>query len=588
MTVKLKVYDLNGDRRDARSPAPRSTCGTATARARYSLYSDGVTDENYLRGVQEADADGAREFTTIFPACYAGRWPHMHFEVYESLDRATSVHQQAAHLPARAPRGRLPTRSTATSTATSQRQQPRRGVSLDTDSVFSDGYSLQLATRHRLGRRGLHVHASTSRSEPGDWSGAVRPARRRAGAERRQPAGGGAGRRWGSGRSGSTCTCRSARCAAATATSTPTPPPSSARRPACRAPRGRRTPRRRSRRSGWPGGCSATRDLPVETVFFGGGTPTLLSPADLGVGAGARSTPSSGWRRTPRSPPRPTRTASRKADLVALREAGFNRISFGMQSAVDHVLARPRPHPRPARGCRTSSAWARAAGFEQVSLDLIYGTPGESLADWEASLDAALACAPDHVSAYSLIVEDGTALARRVRRGELPMPDEDDLADKYPLADERLGAAGLGWYEVSNWARDEAARCRHNLLYWTGGGLVGRRPGRALARRRRAVVERQAPRGVRRAARRRAQPGARPRGARRRDPAGRAGAARGPAARRAAARRARRRRPGGGRRAGRATGWSTVEGDRLVLTPRGRLLADARGPRPAALSRPRA
>ena len=125
--------------------------------------------------------------------------------------------------------------------------------------------------------------------------------------------------------------------------------------------------------------------------------------------------------------------------------------------------------------------WARAAGFEQVSLDLIYGTPGESLADWEASLEAALACAPDHVSAYSLIVEDGTALARRVRRGELPMPDEDDLADKYVLADERLTAAGLGWYEVSNWARgvpgDDSARCRHNELYWTGADWWGVGPG---------------------------------------------------------------------------------------------------------------
>ena len=121
--------------------------------------------------------------------------------------------------------------------------------------------------------------------------------------------------------------------------------------------------------------------------------------------------------------------------------------------------------------------WARAAGFDQVSLDLIYGTPGESLADWEASLDAALVCQPDHVSAYSLIVEDGTALARQVRRGDLPMPDDDDLADKYTLADERLVAAGLGWYEVSNWARDEASRCRHNLLYWTGADWWGVGPG---------------------------------------------------------------------------------------------------------------
>ncbi|MET0951693.1 MAG: coproporphyrinogen III oxidase, partial [Aeromicrobium sp.] len=113
----------------------------------------------------------------------------------------------------------------------------------------------------------------------------------------------------------------------------------------------------------------------------------------------------------------------------------------------------------------------------QISLDLIYGTPGESLADWETSVEAALACGPDHVSAYSLIVEDGTALARQIRRGEVAMPDEDDLADKYLLVDDRLGAAGLEWYEVSNWAKDAASRCRHNLLYWTGGDWWGVGPG---------------------------------------------------------------------------------------------------------------
>jgi putative oxygen-independent coproporphyrinogen III oxidase len=222
------------------------------------------------------------------------------------------------------------------------------------------------------------------------------------------------------------------------------------------------------------------RDVPVETVFFGGGTPTLLSPADLagvlaaiddelGLAPGAEVTAEA-------NPDSVT-----PADLVALREAGFTRISFGMQSAVDHVLAvLDRTHD-PAR-VPDVVGWARAAGFEprqggSISLDLIYGTPGESVADWETSLDAALACEPDHVSAYSLIVEEGTALARRVRRGELPMPDEDDLADKYGVADERMGAAGLGWYEVSNWARDDAARCRHNLLYWTGADWWGVGPG---------------------------------------------------------------------------------------------------------------
>jgi oxygen-independent coproporphyrinogen-3 oxidase len=118
-------------------------------------------------------------------------------------------------------------------------------------------------------------------------------------------------------------------------------------------------------------------------------------------------------------------------------------------------------------------AQARAAGFEHVNLDLIYGTPGESDADWLASLDAALTTPADHVSAYALIVEAGTRLARLIRRGELPMPDDDVLADRYLLAEERFTAAGFGWYEVSNWAASPAARCRHNLAYWRGADWWG-------------------------------------------------------------------------------------------------------------------
>ena len=216
-------------------------------------------------------------------------------------------------------------------------------------------------------------------------------------------------------------------------------------------------------------------DVAVETVFFGGGTPTLLDAADLGRILRAVDDElglAPGAEVTTESNPDSVDAAA----LGRLREAGFTRISFGMQSAVPHVLATldrthdPRRVPDVVR-------WARAAGFDSVSLDLIYGTPGESLDDWETSVEAALGCDPDHVSAYSLIVEDGTALARRVRRGELPMPDDDDLADKYLLVDERLAAAGLSWYEVSNWARDRAHRCRHNLLYWTGGDWWGVGPG---------------------------------------------------------------------------------------------------------------
>jgi coproporphyrinogen III oxidase-like Fe-S oxidoreductase len=147
-----------------------------------------------------------------------------------------------------------------------------------------------------------------------------------------------------------------------------------------------------------------------------------------------------------------------------------------MQSAVPHVLSvLDRVHsPGRAEQC---VAWARAAGFGQVSLDLIYGTPGESDADWETSLVRALSAGPDHLSAYSLIVEPGTRLAARIRRGELPEPDDDVLADRYLMADELLGQAGLSWYEVSNWAASPPSQCRHNQLYWTGGNWWGIGPG---------------------------------------------------------------------------------------------------------------
>jgi putative oxygen-independent coproporphyrinogen III oxidase len=216
-------------------------------------------------------------------------------------------------------------------------------------------------------------------------------------------------------------------------------------------------------------------DLPVSTVFFGGGTPTLLPRHDLarilaavrdefGLAPGAEVT-------TEANP-----DSVDAGSLAVLREGGLTRVSFGMQSAVPHVLrVLDRTHD-PDRVPRVVG-WARRAGFEQVSLDLIYGTPGESLDDWCRSVEAALACGPDHVSAYSLIVEEGTALARRIRRGEVAAVDEDDLADKYLAVDEELARAGFEWYEVSNWARGAAAVCRHNLLYWTGANWWGAGPG---------------------------------------------------------------------------------------------------------------
>jgi putative oxygen-independent coproporphyrinogen III oxidase len=218
-----------------------------------------------------------------------------------------------------------------------------------------------------------------------------------------------------------------------------------------------------------------TASLPVTSVFFGGGTPTLLPAAALaeilraidgefGLASDAEVTVEAN-----------PETVDERA-LAALRASGMTRISLGMQSAVPHVLAvldRVHEPGRPARCAR----WAREAGFAHVSLDLIYGTPGESDADWRVSLAAALAAGPDHVSAYALIVEEGTALAARVGRGEVAAPDDDAMADRYLIADEVLGAHGLAWYEISNWAAGDAARCRHNLLYWTGGDWWGIGPG---------------------------------------------------------------------------------------------------------------
>jgi oxygen-independent coproporphyrinogen-3 oxidase len=213
---------------------------------------------------------------------------------------------------------------------------------------------------------------------------------------------------------------------------------------------------------------------PVSTVFFGGGTPTMLPAADLvrilsgvrdawGLEPGAEVT-------TEANPDSVT-----PASLATLADAGFTRVSFGMQSAVPHVLATLERTHDPER-VPQAVRWAREAGLE-VSLDLIYGTPGESLDDWRASLEAVLATGVDHVSAYALVVEPATKMHAQVRRGLLALPDEDDQATKYELADELLTSAGFTWYEVSNWARDDARACRHNLAYWRGHDWWGIGPG---------------------------------------------------------------------------------------------------------------
>jgi oxygen-independent coproporphyrinogen-3 oxidase len=215
-------------------------------------------------------------------------------------------------------------------------------------------------------------------------------------------------------------------------------------------------------------------ERPAQTVFFGGGTPTLLPARDLvrmldgvrsrfGIADGAEIT-------TEANPD------SVDAEYLAeLASAGFTRVSFGMQSAVPRVLATLDRTHDPER-IPVVVAAAREAGL-QVSLDLIYGTPGETIDDWRRSLEAVTAQRPDHVSAYALIVEQGTRLARRIRSGQLAAPSDDLQADMYELADDLLGRAGYSWYEVSNWAAAPENRSRHNLSYWRGSDWWGVGPG---------------------------------------------------------------------------------------------------------------
>ena len=208
----------------------------------------------------------------------------------------------------------------------------------------------------------------------------------------------------------------------------------------------------------------------VPTIFFGGGTPTLMESQDLGrviTAIGSHFDIKRDAEITLEANP----DTVTKAKLAALREVGFNRISFGMQSAVEHVLnSLDRTH-NPENVVKATN-WAREVGFEEVSVDLIYGTAGESLADWETTIETALSLPISHISAYALIVETGTKLGAQVKRGEVVMPDDDQTADKYLLADEKFVSAGFDWYELSNWAKP-GSECRHNMAYWNGDDWWG-------------------------------------------------------------------------------------------------------------------
>jgi oxygen-independent coproporphyrinogen-3 oxidase len=213
---------------------------------------------------------------------------------------------------------------------------------------------------------------------------------------------------------------------------------------------------------------------PVQTVFVGGGTPSLLGGAGLAAVLDAvreHFELAPGAEVTTEANPE----SSGPELFDALLTAGYTRVSLGMQSIARHVLAVLDRVHSPGRALQVA-AEARAAGFGHVNLDLIYGTPGETDDDLRRSVDAAIGAGVDHVSAYALVVEDGTALARRVRRGEVAAPDDDVLAARYELLDARLSEAGLDWYEVSNWARP-GGECRHNMGYWDGGEWWGAGPG---------------------------------------------------------------------------------------------------------------
>ena len=212
----------------------------------------------------------------------------------------------------------------------------------------------------------------------------------------------------------------------------------------------------------------------VSTVFFGGGTPTLLGArglvaildvirAEFGLDPDAEVT-------TEANPD------SVDTDMLAeLLAGGFTRLSLGMQSSSPTVLGILDRTHTPGASVQAARN-ARDVGFTHVNLDLIYGTPGETDDDLRRSLDDVLSAGVDHVSAYALIVEDGTPLARRIRRGEVSPPEDDVAADRYVIVDDVLADAGLPWYEVSNWARP-GGECRHNLGYWHGDDWWGVGPG---------------------------------------------------------------------------------------------------------------
>ena len=215
-------------------------------------------------------------------------------------------------------------------------------------------------------------------------------------------------------------------------------------------------------------------DATVPTIFFGGGTPSLMEPTDIGRVISAIDN-KFGLTQDCEITLETNPDTVDKEKLAAFKAAGVNRISFGMQSAVPHVLATLDRTHNPDNLPQVTK-WAAEVGFKDVSVDLIYGTPGESLADWQKSIDAALALPINHISAYALIVEDGTKLANAIKRGEIANVDDDLTAEKYLMADAAFSKAGFTWYELSNWSK-ELGESKHNIAYWLNKNWWGAGPG---------------------------------------------------------------------------------------------------------------
>lgn len=215
-------------------------------------------------------------------------------------------------------------------------------------------------------------------------------------------------------------------------------------------------------------------EIKVPSIFFGGGTPSLMQPNDIGrVIAKIKNEfdlLSNSEITLECNPDTVT-----KDSLENFKKVGINRVSFGMQSAVPHVLATLDRTHKP-ENLAQATTWANEVGISEISVDLIYGTPGESITDWQTSIDSALALPITHISAYALIIEEGTKLAAQIKRGEVPEVDDDLVADKYLIADKAFKEAGFEWYELSNWSKP-GSESKHNMAYWNGDNWWGAGPG---------------------------------------------------------------------------------------------------------------